>query len=200
MSHDNCMDVIDRLCSEQYSLAEEQAHIRQAVRDEMEVKRGDEHTLTLDLDDEEALETFKCRVIMLARKGFGPRVEITRSKSGNYRAVVTTAPTFPPMTEPMRIALQSILGSDWKREMLGCLRVLNNQPNAVSMLFRPQPLERVPYEIPGQAQPFTADFFADDQQIDALCECGHPVKRHGVLGCVVCASCKSKRTRKFSKP
>lgn len=132
---------IEELSSEEYSLREEKWRIGQAEKAGFEIFRGDPNTLTFDLDGEEALAEFRVRVKILEQKAFQPVVQISRSKSGNYHAVVKIMAT-RPLEEPVRLAIQACLGSEWKREFLGILRYLNDQ-KSVSMLFRPQPLEIV---------------------------------------------------------
>lgn len=132
---------IVELCGEEYSLKEEKWRIERAEKAGLEIFRGGPNTLTFDLDGEEALAEFRIRVQMLEAKAFQPVVQITKSKSGNYHAVVQILAT-RPLEEPVRIALQAALGSDWKREFLGVLRYIDNQ-KSVSLLFRPQPLEIV---------------------------------------------------------
>ena len=134
---------VERLCDNNYSLKDERQHILEAKKAGMEIVRGNDRTLLFDLDGEIELETFKSRVGILEKKGFSPKVEISKSKNGNYHAIVRLGMINNDiLSEPLRIAIQCCLGSDWKREFLGVLRYLNNQ-REVSMLFRPQPLEKV---------------------------------------------------------
>ena len=137
------IDDVELLCSEDYSLENDKVSEQQALQNGMEIVIGDETHLTFDLDGEQELQLFKSRVGILERKGFGPITQITKSKSGNYHAVVIISAEFiPTLIEPLRIAIQACLGSDWKREFLGILKYINNQ-RGVSKLYRPTPLEVV---------------------------------------------------------
>jgi len=138
---------VEELCSENYDLRSEKDHIKQAQDMGREIISNDDQTLTFDLDSEEALSTFKGRVGILGRKGFSPSWVISKSKSGNYHAVVKLNNSIVKIDESIRLVIQACLGSDWKREFLGVLRILNRQPQ-VSMLFRPQPLEIVAVSDP----------------------------------------------------
>lgn len=131
---------IEKLCEENYSLQNEMEHIRNAKDAGYEIVKNNSQQLTFDLDGEEALEIFKSRVGVLERKGLSPFVVISKSKSGNYHAVVGLGGG-QNISEALAIAIQACLGSDWKREMLGVLRQLNGQENQVSLLFRPKDLE-----------------------------------------------------------
>lgn len=131
---------IEDLSSENYSLEDEQYRIQNVIKNGFEILKGDSNTLLFDLDSEEALKIFQERIAILEKKAFNPIITISKSKSGNYHAVVKLGVDSNLLVEPLRIAIQACLGSDWKREFLGVLRYFNNQKE-VSMLFRPQPLE-----------------------------------------------------------
>lgn len=131
---------VNKLCEENYSLENEQEHIQEAESKGFEIVRNNSTKITCDLDGEEQLEIFKSRVGFLERKAFDPVVTISKSKNGNYHAVIELS---VPVPEELAIAIQACLGSDWKREMLGVLRQLNKQKDQVSLLFRPKELEIV---------------------------------------------------------
>lgn len=128
--------------NEDYSLRREYTCIQEAKRAKMEIVRGDDHTLVFDLDSEEAYQTFRERVHFLEAKFGMIHLEVTKSKSGNYHALATLDPTFPPVDPLLSFAIQACMGSDWKKEMLGVLRTVNYQ-HSDSLLFRPQELEVV---------------------------------------------------------
>ena len=136
-------EVID-LCDERYNLWQENTRITEAQEDGCEIIRNDSHTLTFDLDGEKQLERFKSRVGILEKKGFSPAIEIYKSRHGNYHAIVKCGESFE-LTEPIALAIQAALGSDWKREILGVLRYLNKQFAQNSMLFKPKNAEVVKF-------------------------------------------------------
>ena len=125
-----------------YSLEREKCCISLAKRAGMEIVEGDEHTLVFDLDSPDAYNMFISRAEFLHAKFGMIHLVVSYSKSRNYHAVATLDPSFPAVDPVLRIAIQACMGSDWKKEMLGCLRTLNYQASD-SRLFRPQPLEVV---------------------------------------------------------
>ena len=125
---------------EDYSLQRERACISQAKREQLEIVKGDEHTLVFDLDSDHALQVFMDRVEFLRAKFGMTNLEVTRSKTqGHYHAVAILDPAHPPISDVLRLAIQACLGSDWKKEMLGVLRTLNYSVGD-SLLFRPSKL------------------------------------------------------------
>jgi hypothetical protein len=125
-----------------YSLKREKICIQEARKSGLDILEGDGHTLLFDLDSEESLNVFLQRVHFLESKFAMVHMIVTHSKSGNYHAVCTLDPLFPSVDPMIRVAVQACLGSDWKKEMLACLRTLNyNQSD--SMLFRPKKLQVV---------------------------------------------------------
>lgn len=125
-----------------YSMKREVECIAIATKQEMEILRGDGHTLVFDLDSEDAYKTFMSRVHFLESKFFMQRLVVTKSKSSNYHAVAYLQNNIPAISKQMALAIQACMGSDWKKEMLGVLRDWNYQAGD-SLLFRPKNLEVV---------------------------------------------------------
>lgn len=149
---------IEKLSGEGYSLEHEQSRIDHALASGLEVFRPNSHELTFDLDGELELKIFRTRVTFLLRKNLIHEILITKSQSGNYHAVVKLNLN-DWVTEPLRLAIQAALGSDWKREILGVLRWINDVETG-SLLFRPLPLEVVwhwEYEESPCESPFTSE-------------------------------------------
>lgn len=96
---------------------------------------SDDMTLQLDLDSDEALRTFYEQIELLNSLGFlWDGYDTLPSKSGNTHVLVRL-PQPVPIEE--RIALQAMLGSDRKREMLALAGLRAGQENPV-LLFRPR--------------------------------------------------------------
>lgn len=91
--------------------------LQAAMYEGCEVIMGDEHTLLLDFDDCQWMPDIEERLDMV-KQFFGiVKVENWRSYSGDgWHVMVRTG---KPMSIYVRLALQAILGSDWKRELLG---------------------------------------------------------------------------------
>ena len=97
--------------------------------------------LLLDLDDEEARITYETRRGMVGRLFGTTEKERWRSKSGIGWHVVVSVPM---MDNASTVALQAILGSDWKREALNLKRI-HNGVSPASVLFRPVSIKEVPF-------------------------------------------------------
>ena len=134
-------EVLEFLATD-YSMEREKQCIALAKASGLEIVDGDDHTLLFDLDTTEDLLKFKERAEFLRAKFAMVHLMIYKSKSGNHHAIATLDSSFPSVDPVLRIAIQACLGSDWKREMLGCLRTLNYQASD-SKLFRPQPFQVV---------------------------------------------------------
>lgn len=128
--------------NEDYSLDREKKCIRLALEANLEIFSRDDHTLVFDLDSEEAYSIFMERVHFLENKFVMQTLIISKSKSGNWHAVATIHPTFPPIDPVVALVIQACLGSDWKKEMLGALRTIHYKAPD-SKLFRPKTLEVV---------------------------------------------------------
>ena len=131
-----------RFIDEDYSLAREADRIRIARHNGCEILSGDDHTLVFDLDSNYARLVFMKRASFLVEKFAMTRLVVSKSKSGNYHAVAELDQRLPALNPVLRLAIQACMGSDWKKEMLGCLRTINYN-SSDSKLFRPQPLEVV---------------------------------------------------------
>jgi hypothetical protein len=128
---------------------------------DLDILYSTDRTLLLDLDGEEAFNTFQRQVYLLAQLDivdFDPDgYKVMRSKSGNYHVIVTLDEDLPI---EQRITLQALLGSDLKRELLSLAGWRTGQENPV-LLFRPKMKqlaegepETVPYPITEEDIPF----------------------------------------------
>jgi hypothetical protein len=68
-------------------------------------------------------------------------VRDTPSPSGaqHHRHVVVQAPSWEPLTEPTRVALQVVLGSDWKREAYSLARIRAGRRPVTAFFELPEP-------------------------------------------------------------
>ena len=121
----------------------EQCYIDQLMEDPVKVAeaRGQiadypaDDECQLDLDSKDALIEFYSRLRFLEE--FIPEVDVLElpSKSqGHYHIIITFS---EDISMWQRLAMQSILGSDHKREILNCARALNGDENP-TILFRPK--------------------------------------------------------------
>ena len=101
-----------------------------------EVMESDDLTLLLDLDTAQAVEDFTNRVPFAKALGFlgEDSYQLLKSRSGNTHAVVKLV---KPLDVARRIALQAILGSDWRRDALS-LASLDSAKKYAVVLFRPK--------------------------------------------------------------
>lgn len=102
----------------------------------MKVVYPGEHELQIDIDDEMSYRIFQSQFEML--KNYVPEVSFEEhvSKSGWPRKHITVTVPFK-IWGALRIALQASLGSDLKRELLGCTNMIagNEQP---TLFFEPK--------------------------------------------------------------
>lgn len=108
--------------------------------------RGNE--LQLDIDSEEDLEFFHAQSRLLTEIFDAVEVETLISRSGGRHILVTLPYAIPPAE---RIALQAVLGSDRKRELLNYRRVVRRDPHPMC-LFRPIPATDSYHQHPGQTR------------------------------------------------
>lgn len=134
-------EVYDFLC-EDYSMKREEICIAEAKANGLEIIDGDGNTLLFDLGGEEAKKVFLERCSFLEEKFGMESFVISKSKSGNFHALVKLHKSFPPIDPIICSLIQACMGSDWKREMLCALRTIHYKASD-SKLFRPQPLEVV---------------------------------------------------------
>lgn len=94
-----------------------------------------ENEIFCDLDTDEQLAAFLLRFDFLQEilDEYTFTKELMSSRNGNTHAVVTV---MPEITQEVRLMVQSMLGSDPKREMLGLMRYLRTG-EANDCLFRP---------------------------------------------------------------
>jgi len=110
--------------------------------DEEEVKRAgcvnclpDGNEIQVDLDSELAYTEFKSRMsLMWQMCGVAMAIKVTPSKTPGHYHVRLFFDVPQPFTAMERIALQAILGSDFKRELFGWFRAMNDNPNPTSFL------------------------------------------------------------------
>jgi hypothetical protein len=107
-----------------------------AERLNCDILYSDDTTLLLDLDTPEAVSAFKERLDLAEELGFAWNFsyDILTSRSGRSHGVLDLR---IPLPVDQRIALQAILGSDWKREMLSLAGLRKGQENPI-LLFRPR--------------------------------------------------------------
>lgn len=97
-----------------------------------EVVRANDRTLLLDLDDEEAVATYR-RVLPLLQERFEAVATDWKSKSGNTHVKIALG---APLPWAVRYALEAALGSDGVRQVLAVLQMQNGCDEA-SVLFKP---------------------------------------------------------------
>jgi hypothetical protein len=101
-----------------------------------EVIYSDEYTLLLDLDDLASVEVFGLQHEIAVREGLVKQEhDVWTSRSGKLHVRV-----YLPRANNVfqRLALQSMLGSDRKRDLLSLSRVMRGIANPI-ILFRPLP-------------------------------------------------------------
>lgn len=98
---------------------------------------GDAKTILLDLDTDEAKQTYHANLPVFKQQYVVESVERWPSKGGHGEHVVLHL-TEPIDDTPTRLLLQASLGSDPKRELLSLYRVKHNHPTP-SVLFKPKP-------------------------------------------------------------
>ena len=105
--------------------------------------RGD--VLQLDIDDEEAMETFKQNLRIL--RGITPlREQIeTVSKSGHRHIYLKTEYQFSPQE---RICIQASMGSDRKRELLSLRNLKENRELPMFLYETPESARTVEHLTP----------------------------------------------------
>lgn len=101
-----------------------------------DVVRGAPDLLLLDFDDVGSFERFDAMREMFVQFFKPESFETWYSKSGAPKRHVAIRLT-KPLGVPERIALQAILGSDPKRELIGLIRYLSGQEEP-SLLFKPR--------------------------------------------------------------
>jgi hypothetical protein len=108
----------------------------QARKHRCDVLYASDTTLLIDLDDNEAYNTFLDQLELLEDLGtdWFSGYDILASRNGNKHAVVRLS---EPMPLIERLLLQACLGSDRKRELLSYVGMLRGQPRP-SLLFRPK--------------------------------------------------------------
>jgi len=80
----------------------------------------------LDIDSQENMDNFYCRINDIEKLGFDIRFKRTKSKTeGNYH-ITASIDGIDELSEWQRIALQFMFGSDYKREVFNGLRQLLN--------------------------------------------------------------------------
>lgn len=94
--------------------------------------RADE--LQIDLDSEDAVTQFDERFKLVNKQFKLEEISRAASKSGGEKKHVTLRVLETPLTDLLRIALQSILGSDYKRELFS-LRNCVSGKNCPTIFF-----------------------------------------------------------------
>ena len=90
--------------------------------------------LFIDIDSLDALDEYRKRLQVLRDNDIDHNVRMLTSKSGNKHIIIT----LPfEVSDELRVAFQAALGSDPKRELLACLRILA-KVEVVTVLFRPK--------------------------------------------------------------
>lgn len=120
----------------------EEYQLRKAERLNCTPEYSDAYTLQLDLDSEDAYNTFLAQYDLLRELPFindvvlgWNTVDEQRSRSGNRHVTIKLSSPQPAL---IRILLQALLGSDLKRELLSYTGLLHGQGRP-SVLFRPKP-------------------------------------------------------------
>lgn len=106
-----------------------QVALDRALDEGLRVKVPEAYELLVDIDSEEDFVSFQERYQMLSGLGLVSGYDKTPSKSGNpgrYHIVVKTMSV--RLTPVDRIALQAILGSDYKREANSYRRYVDGDP------------------------------------------------------------------------
>lgn len=106
-------------------------NIRKARDEGFAIMYGDDLTLLLDLDTEAQLEQFK-QMEVIVMEIFGKSKEEWKSKSGNTHVLIRLN---NPLSLELRIALQTVLGSDPKRSLCEIIQVIEKANPIV--LFKP---------------------------------------------------------------
>jgi hypothetical protein len=158
---------------------------RDAIKTGHAVIRGDEHHVLLDLDTDVEKEKFNQQFPLLAREfdGLGVTIEETarwKSKSGiGEHSVLRVS---KPLVLFERLLIQSVLGSDQKRELLAYSRVLHTVDEPCQ-LFKPGG-----WPVGGRRSPFPTPWAT---------KC---VGDNIMAGCGVVYMTKDEYTRQLSNP
>jgi hypothetical protein len=107
---------------------------KKAERLGCDIVYGNDNTLLLDIDNEEDLHQFDKQYALLNEHVEMGLPVITASRSGNKHISIKLT---QPVSLMERIALQTALGSDRKRELLSILGFRAGQENPV-LLFKPR--------------------------------------------------------------
>lgn len=131
--------MFEKLC--EVDALEAQGYIEEINKDTVAETMGcmarfpNENEVFCDLDTPEQLDIFNTRYEFMRDilDEYTFTVEFLTSRNGNTHAVVTV---FPAITDEVRLMMQSMLGSDPKREILGLMRYLRHG-DAHDCIFRP---------------------------------------------------------------
>lgn len=94
-----------------------------------------ENELFLDIDTIRQSDVLKEQLFILDENGINYEKKELISKSGNKHVIITLPFN---VSDSLRVAFQAALGSDPKRELLACLRILADV-EVVTVIFRPKP-------------------------------------------------------------
>lgn len=119
-----------------YSMDKEERAIEKAKNNGMNIIKGTPTTLLLDLDQERYFHRFESMIDMVDNKFGVIKYETWPSKSGGYHkhALVHLK---NELDVPTRVGLQSILGSDPRRETFNMYKYARNLTADPSLLFQP---------------------------------------------------------------
>lgn len=119
-----------------YSMDKEEKAIEKAKNNGMNIIKGTPTTLLLDLDQEKYFHRFESMIDMVDNKFGVSKYEVWPSKSGGYHrhALVHLKNA---LDVPTRVGLQSILGSDPRRETFNMYKYARNLTTDPSLLFQP---------------------------------------------------------------
>lgn len=132
-----------------YGLLANEVAIKNAVMNGMDVIRGDDHTLLIDLDTQQDYNNFVSAmqildgVIDLEIKDSWRSKSWVRYENGHTHVVVSC----PYMSARERVLLQAALGSDRKRAAVSLVR-LSEGVREPSNLFRPKHAQKVVWTLP----------------------------------------------------
>lgn len=104
------------------------------------VEFADDHTLQIDIDSDERYDMFWSQLDLLDSLNLFIHDEPIVRKSKTRGHTHITIRMYEPLPIRVRLLLQSVLGSDLKRELLSYAGVLKGQLHPV-LLFRPTPQE-----------------------------------------------------------
>ena len=128
------------------------AHDQASAEEEAEkvgctVLYSTDHTIQVDIDNDEDLVLFWDqwqRLQNLGDPSWGQAdVRVMKSKSGHDHVLITRPRHAPPLTIEQRIMFQALLGSDRVREMLNYTRHFWGAENPIR-LFRPKDESKIP--------------------------------------------------------